>query len=94
MLVVCGVNFMSQYLIIQNCLSELLKEDPQCLNFPWKPKTPRELLAEITVLQKDNATNTIPGTEVLENKTIGLYFSANWCFVIVLKNVEFLAYNS
>jgi nucleoredoxin len=45
-------------------------------NFPWKPKTINELLVG-DVLTKDGSTK--PMGSLLENKVLGLYFSAHWC---------------
>jgi nucleoredoxin len=53
-----------------------LAGDEEGKEFPWKPKTIAELLA-VDVLTKDGSTK--PMSSLVDNKVLGLYFSAHWC---------------
>jgi len=52
-------------------------EDPKGANFPWKPKSLADSLAEIKTLKKGD--EAVDGAAAMAGKTIGLYFSAHWC---------------
>ena len=53
-------------------------QDPKGNNFPWKPKSPLELLGNGTFVTKDGSKKTL--ADISKNvDVIGLYFSASWC---------------
>jgi nucleoredoxin len=45
-------------------------------DFPWKPKSFKEVMAGATLINQAGQELT---AEALEGKTLGLYFSAHWC---------------
>jgi nucleoredoxin len=50
--------------------------DPEGEDFPWTPKSTKELLSGAKLLGKEGKEM---GLEVLEGKVLALYFSAHWC---------------
>ncbi|CAM9699306.1 unnamed protein product [Discosporangium mesarthrocarpum] len=54
---------------------EAVMEDPLGAAFPWKPKLFLEVIGD-TFTVKGGVT---AGREVIEGKTLALYFSAHWC---------------
>jgi nucleoredoxin len=50
--------------------------DEEGKDFPWKPKSIEELLAE-DVLTKDGSKK--PLSSLIDNKCLAIYFSAHWC---------------
>lgn len=55
----------------RNCVTE----DPTGADFPWKPKPLKEILTG-TLKSKAGETTV---EEAINNKVVGLYFSAHWC---------------
>merc|ERR1712193_506183 len=53
-----------------------ISSDPKGEEFPWKPKTLKEILAGATLIGKDEHP---VDASVLEGKTFAFYFSAHWC---------------
>jgi nucleoredoxin len=49
--------------------------DPTGEDFPWTPKTLKEILASSKLIGKDGPVEA----NVLDGKVFGLYFSAHWC---------------
>ncbi|GIL56515.1 hypothetical protein Vafri_11866 [Volvox africanus] len=65
---------------------EAVSEDPECLHFPWEPKTFREIMEGASLVdppgeKSDDNTNVAaaPALERLAGKVTLLYFSASWC---------------
>ena len=52
----------------------IVVEDPEGANFPWKPKPLSELIGEKFVTKEKKEV----GSEAIEGKVLGLYFSAHW----------------
>jgi nucleoredoxin len=52
-----------------------LSSDPTGEEFPWKPKSLKEILSGAKLIGKDGPVES--GT--LDGKVFGLYFSAHWC---------------
>mmetsp|Transcript_66814 Transcript_66814/g.193029 ORF Transcript_66814/g.193029 Transcript_66814/m.193029 type:complete len:479 (+) Transcript_66814:71-1507(+) len=57
---------------------EALGSDPTGAEFPWRPKPPRELLANAKLIGKDGRELGIRDA-LRGGSTIALYFSAHWC---------------
>ena len=53
----------------------VLREDPECVRFPWKPQTLDELLGDVLILKDGKETDR---REVLAGKHVGLLFVAQW----------------
>jgi nucleoredoxin len=53
-----------------------ISNDPKGEDFPWKPKTLKEILASATLIGKDEHPMSASS---LDGKRFGLYFSAHWC---------------
>jgi nucleoredoxin len=53
-----------------------ISNDPTGEEFPWKPKSLKEILAGATLVGKDEHP---VDASVLEGKTFAFYFSAHWC---------------
>ncbi|CAE8631215.1 unnamed protein product [Polarella glacialis] len=49
--------------------------DPKGNNFPWKPKSLKDILAGAKIIGKDGPVDA----STLHGKAFGLYFSAHWC---------------
>jgi len=62
-------------LITKEGRSKVMENFEDCAGFPWAPMTLWEALGD-SFLRQDGTT---AGKEVLEGKTLGLYFSAHWC---------------
>ena len=52
----------------------IVAEDPEGMNFPWKPKPLAELIGDKFI--KNNAEKV--GGDAITGKVLGLYFSAHW----------------
>jgi len=50
--------------------------DPTGADFPWKPKSLKEILAGAKIVNKEGQQVS---TNALDGKVLGLYFSAHWC---------------
>jgi len=55
-----------------------VSQDPTGADFPWKPKSMKELLSDAKVLAKDGSPVKLADA-VSGKKALGLYFSAHWC---------------
>jgi nucleoredoxin len=53
-----------------------ITSDPTGEEFPWKPKTFKEIMGGVKLLGEEGKE---VNTEVLQGKTLALYFSAHWC---------------
>jgi nucleoredoxin len=53
-----------------------ISNDPEGEEFPWKPKSLKEILAGATLIGKDE--HPVDASS-LDGKVFGLYFSAHWC---------------
>jgi len=53
-----------------------ISNDPEGEEFPWKPKSLKEILASATLIGKDE--HPVDASS-LDGKVFGLYFSAHWC---------------
>jgi nucleoredoxin len=54
-----------------------VSEDPEGKNFPWKPKTMKEIFEGVQLVSK---TGKVGVQEAFAGKkAVGLYFSAHWC---------------
>ena len=64
----------------------IVAEDPNGENFPWKPKPLSELIGDkfITTDMKE------VGSEAIEGKILGLYFSAHWVSILTHSYVQHL----
>merc|ERR1711998_777203 len=51
-----------------------VSSDPTGTNFPWRPKSVKELLGD-TLTGKDGPV----AMSTLANKNLAIYFSAHWC---------------
>jgi nucleoredoxin len=49
--------------------------DPTGSDFPWKPKSLKEILSGAKLIGKEGAVDS----STLDGKVFGLYFSAHWC---------------
>lgn len=63
---------------------DAVSSDPEGAKFPWKPRSLQECLAELksAVIGKADAEGVgtvATARELVEGKTLGLYFSAHWC---------------
>ncbi|CAM9377780.1 unnamed protein product [Ectocarpus sp. 4 AP-2014] len=54
---------------------EVVGDDPEGKDFPWRPKPLSELIGTEFVTKP----GTLAGQEVVRGKTLALYFSAHWC---------------
>lgn len=55
---------------------EVVSEDEECENFPWRPKPLDQVLAGPLV---DKSGKEVEATEALAGKVTLVYFSAHWC---------------
>lgn len=55
---------------------EAVSKDPKGDNFPWKPKTILETIANNVV---DHQGNQVSLDELKQKELLGFYFSAHWC---------------
>jgi len=62
-------------LITADGRGKIMEHFDDCAGYPWVPKSLGELLSG-PFLKKDDTT---VGSEAIEGKTLGLYFSAHWC---------------
>jgi len=53
-----------------------ISNDPEGDEFPWRPKTLKDILSGPILLDKDGKATD---ASVLDGKVYGLYFSAHWC---------------
>jgi len=53
-----------------------VSKDPEGANFPWRPKTVEQVVAEIPGYVR--GTEKL-GKDAVAGKTVGYYFSAHWC---------------
>ena len=58
----------------------IVVEDPEGVNFPWKPKPLAELIGDKFI---HNNMKEV-GVEAIEGKVLGLYFSAHWVSVFTI----------
>ncbi|GLI67800.1 hypothetical protein VaNZ11_012088 [Volvox africanus] len=74
--------------VITTAGREAVSEDPECLHFPWVPKTFREIMQGASLVDPpgeksandDNVDEAAgPALERLAGKVTLLYFSASWC---------------
>lgn len=56
----------------------IVAEDPDGVNFPWKPKPLSELIGEKFITNDKKEVNG----EAIEGKILGLYFSAHWVSIV------------
>ena len=65
----------------------IVAEDPEGKNFPWKPKPLSELIGNEFI------TNdmTEVGSEAIDGKILGLYFSAHWVSILTYYCVHCIA---
>jgi nucleoredoxin len=54
---------------------QIVSDDPEGNDFPWKPKTFSELIGDEFVRNNGDKVSFVD----LKGKTLGLYFSAHWC---------------
>ncbi|EFJ40226.1 hypothetical protein VOLCADRAFT_108271 [Volvox carteri f. nagariensis] len=56
-------------------------DDPECENFPWRPKTFTQIMEGATLVEPgaDKDAAPIPALDRLSGKVTLLYFSASWC---------------
>jgi len=68
----------TEKVITMNGTSEV-SDDPEGVNFPWKPKKISEIWPEKILAPKDDGKESAIESSSLKDKYLMLYFSAHWC---------------